>query len=82
MIRELHKPPEGGDRYEGGVARGMIGSHRDEEGGGEYRRGSGIGKTGGEERNREICTRYKKWSDRYPPLGRGSPIPGLARAPL
>eukprot|EP00965_Chrysotila_dentata_P199245 6179265-Pleurochrysis_carterae.AAC.1 len=37
MIRELHKPPEGGDRCEGGVARGMIGSHRDEEGGGDGR---------------------------------------------
>eukprot|EP00965_Chrysotila_dentata_P193323 6175693-Pleurochrysis_carterae.AAC.1 len=32
MIRELHKPPEGGDRCEGGVARGTIGSRRDEEG--------------------------------------------------
>eukprot|EP00965_Chrysotila_dentata_P063420 2102064-Pleurochrysis_carterae.AAC.1 len=24
MIRDLHKPPEGGDRCEGGGARGMI----------------------------------------------------------
>eukprot|EP00965_Chrysotila_dentata_P063689 2110409-Pleurochrysis_carterae.AAC.1 len=31
MIRDLHKPPEGGDS-EGGVARGMIiGSRNDEE---------------------------------------------------
>eukprot|EP00965_Chrysotila_dentata_P008079 263641-Pleurochrysis_carterae.AAC.1 len=30
MIRDLHKPPKGGDRCEGGLARGMISTHQEE----------------------------------------------------
>eukprot|EP00965_Chrysotila_dentata_P141193 4667029-Pleurochrysis_carterae.AAC.1 len=41
MIRDLHRPPEGGDRCEAGVARGMMSTYTDEE----RDIGGGIGQT-------------------------------------
>eukprot|EP00965_Chrysotila_dentata_P199265 6179273-Pleurochrysis_carterae.AAC.2 len=58
VIRDMHKPSEGGGKCESGVARVMVGACKAKEG-----VGNGHGKAGEQEKSRKNRTWYWEWKN-------------------